>query len=146
VESSQSEKSTRERVSSDLQKALEDLRRAGENATGDVRSGIESAVTRIRDASGSASSGDLRGDLRGQLDSFRSWLQSATVDILDDIEQEVRKRREQLAGQGGTKSGPSSKSGSSSRSRSSRKSGSSSKSSGAKSRSGSSGSRSGGSS
>jgi hypothetical protein len=122
VESSQSEKSTRERVSSDLQKALEDLRKAGENATGDVRSGIESAVTRIRDASGAASSGDLRG----QLDSFRNWLQGATVDILDEIEKEVRKRREQLAGQGSSKSGSSTKSSSS-------KSGSSGKSSGAKS-------------
>ena len=118
MESSQSEKSTRERVSSDLQKALEDLRKAGENATGDVRSGIESAVTRIRDASGAASSGDLRG----QLDSFRSWLQSATVDILDDIEKEVRKRREQLAGQGASKSGSSTKSGGSTKSRSSSKS------------------------
>ena len=127
MESSQSEKSTRERVSSDLQKALEDLRKAGENATGDVRSGIESAVTRIRDASGAASSGDLRG----QLDSFRSWLQGATVDILDDIEKEVRKRRQQLAGQGASKSGSSTKSGGST------KSGSSSKSSGSKSGSGS---------
>ena len=127
MESSQSGKSTRERVSSDLQKALEDLRKAGENATGDVRSGIESAVTRIRDASGAASSGDLRG----QLDSFRSWLQGATVDILDDIEKEVRKRRQQLAGQGASKSGSSTKSGGST------KSGSSSKSSGSKSGSGS---------
>jgi hypothetical protein len=131
VESSQSEKSTRERVSSDLQKALEDLRKAGENATGDVRSGIESAVTRIRDASGSASSGDLRG----QLDSFRSWLQSATVDILDDIEKEVRKRREQLAGQGASKSGSSTKSGGSTKSRSSSKSSGSKGGSGSKSRS-----------
>ena len=118
MESSQSEKSTRERVSNDLQKALEDLRKAGENATGDVRSGIESAVTRIRDASGAASSGDLRE----QLDSFRNWLQGATVDILDDIEKEVRKRREQLAGQGTSKSGSSTKSGGSTKSRSSSKS------------------------
>lgn len=131
MESSQSEKSTRERVSSDLQKALEDLRKAGENATGDVRSGIESAVTRIRDASGAASSGDLRG----QLDSFRNWLQGATVDILDDIEKEVRKRREQLAGQGARKSGSSTKSGGSTKSRSSSKSSGSRSGSGSKSRS-----------
>jgi hypothetical protein len=131
VESSQSEKSTRERVSSDLQNALEDLRKAGENATGDVRSGIDSAVTRIRDASGAASSGDLRG----QLDSFRSWLQSATVDILDDIEKEVRKRREQLAGQGASKSGSSTKSGGSTKSRSSSKASGSKGGSGSKSRS-----------
>jgi hypothetical protein len=131
VESSQSEKTTRERVSSDLQKALEDLRKAGENATGDVRSGIESAVTRIRDASGAASSGDLRG----QLDSFRNWLQGATVDILDDIEKEVRKRREQLAGQGASKSRSSTKSGGSTKSRSSSKSSGSRSGSGSKSRS-----------
>jgi hypothetical protein len=131
VESSQSEKSTRERVSTDLQKALEDLRKAGENATGDVRSGIESAVTRIRDASGAASSGDLRG----QLDSFRNWLQGATVDILDDIEKEVRKRREQLAGQGASKSRSSTKSGGSTKSRSSSKSSGSRSGSGSKSRS-----------
>lgn len=131
MESSQGEKSTRERVSSDLQKALEDLRKAGENATGDVRSGIESAVTRIRDASGAASSGDLRG----QLDSFRNWLQGATVDILDDIEKEVRKRREQLAGQGARKSGSSTKSGGSTKSRSSSKSSGSRSGSGSKSRS-----------
>jgi hypothetical protein len=131
VESSQSEKSTRERVSSDLQNALEDLRKAGENATGDVRSGIDSAVTRIRDASGAASSGDLRG----QLDSFRSWLQSATVDILDDIEKEVRKRREQLAGQGASKSESSTKSGGSTKSRSSSKASGSKGGSGSKSRS-----------
>jgi hypothetical protein len=131
VESSQSEKGTRERVSSDLQKALEDLRKAGENATGDVRSGIESAVTRIRDASGAASSGDLRG----QLDSFRNWLQGATVDILDDIEKEVRKRREQLAGQGASKSRSSTKSGGSTKSRSSSKSSGSRSGSGSKSRS-----------
>lgn len=131
MESSQSEKSTRERVSSDLQKALEDLRKAGENATGDVRSGIESAVTRIRDASGAASSGDLRG----QLDSFRNWLQGATVDILDDIEKEVRKRREQLAGQGASKSRSSTKSGGSTKSRSSSKSSGSRSGSGSKSRS-----------
>lgn len=131
MESSQSEKSTRERVSSDLQKALEDLRKAGENATGDVRSGIDSAVTRIRDASGAASSGDLRG----QLDSFRNWLQGATVDILDDIEKEVRKRREQLAGQGASKSRSSTKSGGSTKSRSSSKSSGSRSGSGSKSRS-----------
>jgi hypothetical protein len=131
VESSQSEKSTRERVSSDLQKALEDLRKAGENATGDVRTGIESAVTRIRDASGAASSGDLRG----QLDSFRNWLQGATVDILDDIEKEVRKRREQLAGQGASKSRSSTKSGGTTKSRSSSKSSGSKSGSGSKSRS-----------
>ena len=87
--------STRDRLSGDLQKALEDLRKAGEEASGDVRSGIESAVSRIRDASSAS------GDLRGQLDSFREWLQSATVDLLDEIEKEVRKRREQLSGAGG---------------------------------------------
>lgn len=120
MESSKSQQSTRERLSSDLQKALDDLRKAGESASGDVRSGIESAVTRIRDASSAASPGDFRA----QLDSFREWLQGATVDALDEIEKEVRKRRKQLQGQGGAKSRSASKSGSSSKSGSGRKSGS----------------------
>lgn len=97
MESSKSEQSTRERISGDLQKALEDLRKAGESASGEVRSGIESAVSRIRDASSAATPDDLRA----QLDSFRDWLQSATADVLDDVEKEVRKRRQQLRGQGG---------------------------------------------
>jgi len=95
----QGSQSTRDRLSGDLQKALEDLRKAGEDATGDVRSGIESAVSRIRDASSAT------GDLRGQLDSFREWLQGATVDLLDEIEKEVRKRREQLSGESGGDAG-----------------------------------------
>jgi vacuolar-type H+-ATPase subunit H len=109
MESSQKQQSTRERLSSDLQKALDDLRRAGENATGDVRSGIESAVSRIRDASSTAT----REDWRAQVDSFRDWLQNTTADVLDEIEKEVRKRREQLRGEGsgGTGTGGSSKSG-----------------------------------
>ena len=40
-----------------------------------------------------------------QLESFRDWLQSATVDMLDEIEKEVRKRREQLGGEGGGETG-----------------------------------------
>jgi hypothetical protein len=96
MESSRAQKSTRERVQGDLQKAVDDLRKAGENASGDVRSGIESAVSRIREASSAATPADLRA----QLDTFRDWLQNATVDLLDEVEKEVRKRRRQLAGQG----------------------------------------------
>jgi vacuolar-type H+-ATPase subunit H len=102
VESSQSSssQSTRDRVQSDLQKALDDLRKAGESASGDVREGIESAMTKIRDASSTSS-----GDIRDQLDTFRDWLQSTTVDILDELEKEIRKRREQLGGSGGGDAG-----------------------------------------
>jgi hypothetical protein len=107
MESSKSQQSTRERISGDLQRALDDLRRAGESASGEVRSGIESAVARIRDASSSATPEDLRA----QLDSFRDWLQGATADVLDEVEKEVRKRRQQLRGQGGGRSSGSSKSG-----------------------------------
>jgi vacuolar-type H+-ATPase subunit H len=101
----ESSQSTRDRVQSDLQKALEDLRKAGESASGDVRDGIESAMTKIRDASSTSS-----GDIRDQLDSFREWLQSTTVDILDELEKEIRKRREQIAGSGEGESGGSSSS------------------------------------
>jgi vacuolar-type H+-ATPase subunit H len=129
MESSQKQQTTSERLTNDLRKALEDLRKAGENASGDVRAGIESAVSRIRDASSAATPEDWRA----QLDSFRDWLQSTTADVLDEVEKEVRKRREQLRGQGGSKSSGSKSSGSKS---------SGSKSSGSKS-SGSSSSKSG---
>jgi vacuolar-type H+-ATPase subunit H len=101
MESSQKQQTTSERLTNDLRKALEDLRKAGENASGDVRAGIESAVSRIRDASSAATPEDWRA----QLDSFRDWLQNTTADVLDEVEKEVRKRREQLRGQGGSRSG-----------------------------------------
>ena len=82
----------RERVTDDLRKAMEDLRVATRNATDDVRSGIESAVSRLRDASSTAT--------REELDTFRDRLRSATANLLDDIEKEARKRREQLQGEG----------------------------------------------
>lgn len=101
MESSQKQQTTSERLTNDLRNALEDLRKAGENASGDVRAGIESAVSRIRDASSAATPEDWRA----QLDSFRDWLQNTTADVLDEVEKEVRKRREQLRGQGGSRSG-----------------------------------------
>ena len=101
MESSQKQQTTSERLTNDLRKALEDLRKAGENASGDVRAGIESAVSRIRDASSAATPEDWRA----QLDSFRDWLQNTTADVLDEVEKEVRKRREQLRSQGGSRSG-----------------------------------------
>ncbi|MDX6617214.1 MAG: hypothetical protein QOD60_2305, partial [Solirubrobacterales bacterium] len=39
-----------DRVSESLQKALDDLRGAGEKATGDVRTRIDDAVKRLNDA------------------------------------------------------------------------------------------------
>jgi vacuolar-type H+-ATPase subunit H len=108
MESSQKQQTTSDRLTNDLRKALEDLRKAGENASGDVRAGIESAVSRIREASSAATPEDWRA----QLDSFRDWLQSTTADVLDEVEKEVRKRREQLRGQGGSKSSGSKSSGS----------------------------------
>ena len=64
MESSQKQQTTSERLTNDLRKALEDLRKAGENASGDVRAGIESAVSRIRDASSAATRGGLARSAR----------------------------------------------------------------------------------
>ena len=68
-----------------LQKALEDLRKAADDATGEVRSQIDSAMDQIKEASSSATSRaqDQVSDLRGQLDSLREWVQNATVDLLE---------------------------------------------------------------
>ncbi|MCE3267107.1 MAG: hypothetical protein K0S15_1816 [Solirubrobacterales bacterium] len=54
MESSQSGVSGGGSVMDGVQKAIEDLRSAGEKATGDVRSNIDSAVARLRNVSGEA--------------------------------------------------------------------------------------------
>jgi hypothetical protein len=107
MESSQSG-GTRQQVMENLQKALDDLRTAGEKATGDVRSQIDSAMQRIRDVSG-----DATARAQDQVSDWRRTLDSATEDVrrelaklairaqtssasLDEIEQEIASRRRQL--------------------------------------------------
>jgi predicted nucleic acid-binding Zn-ribbon protein len=97
-----------DRVTENLQKALEDLRGAGEKATGDVRSRIDDAVKRLNDASEGARSG-----ASDQVSSWRDTLDQATEDIrvqlaklavkaqtssdaLDAIEEEIKARRKEL--------------------------------------------------
>jgi gas vesicle protein len=93
-----------------VQKAIDDLRAAGEKATGDVRSNIDSAVERLKDLSGGASS-----RAQDQISSWRDTLDKATEDVrkelaklavraqsstgaLDDIAKEVDERRKDLGG------------------------------------------------
>jgi hypothetical protein len=95
-------------VRDQIQKAIDDLRSAGEKATGDVRSSIDSAVDRLKDASGSASS-----RAQDQVSSFRETLDKATEDVrrelaklavraqgsteaLDEIAKELDERRKAL--------------------------------------------------
>jgi vacuolar-type H+-ATPase subunit I/STV1 len=95
-------------VKDQVQKAIDDLRTAGEKATGDVRSGIDSAVARLRDVSGGASS-----KAQDQLSGWRETLDKATDDVrkelgklavraqsslesLDEIAKEVEERRKAL--------------------------------------------------
>jgi hypothetical protein len=98
----------RERIGENLQKALDDLRTAGDKATGDVRSQIDSAMQRIRDVSGDATT-----RAQDQASEWRSTLERATEDVrrelaklaikaqtssasLDELEQEIAARRQQL--------------------------------------------------
>ena len=93
-----------------VQKALDDLRAAGEKATGDVRSNIDAAVARLRDASGEATK-----QAQDQVSSFRETLEDATEDVrkelgklavraqsslesLDDLAKELDERRKSLGG------------------------------------------------
>ena len=95
-------------VRDNLQKAIDDLRAAGEKATGDVRSNIDSAVARLRDASSKASE-----QAQDQVSSWRGTLDEATEDVrkelaklavraqssseaLDEIAAEVEARRKAL--------------------------------------------------
>jgi polyhydroxyalkanoate synthesis regulator phasin len=63
-----------------VQKAIDDLRAAGEKATGDVRSSIDSAVERLKDASGSATS-----RAQDQVSSWRDTLDKATEDVRKEL-------------------------------------------------------------
>lgn len=93
-----------------VQKALDDLRAAGEKATGEVRSNIDAAVARLRDVSG-----DATKQAQDQVSNWRSTLEDATedvrkelaklavraqgsVDSLDEVAKELDERRKSLAG------------------------------------------------
>ena len=95
-------------VKDQVQKAIDDLRSAGEKATGDVRSSIDSAVSRLRDVSG-----DPVGKAQDQVSSWRETLDKATEDVrkelgklavraqssmesLDEIAKELDERRKSL--------------------------------------------------
>jgi uncharacterized protein YjbJ (UPF0337 family) len=76
VEASESGGGVKEQV----QKAIDDLRTAGEKATGDVRSGIDSAVARLRDVSGDATS-----RASDQVSGWRDTLEKATEDVRREL-------------------------------------------------------------
>jgi hypothetical protein len=95
-------------VRDQVQKAIDDLRAAGEKATGDVRSRIDDAVKQLRDVSDSASS-----KAQDQVSSWRETLDKATEDVrkelaklavkaqgsveaLDEIAKELDERRKAL--------------------------------------------------
>jgi ElaB/YqjD/DUF883 family membrane-anchored ribosome-binding protein len=102
-------------LSENLQKALEDLRSAGEKATGDVRARIDDAVQRLNDASSQATSRaqDATSKAQDQVSGWRETLDKATEDVrlqlaklaikaqttttaLDEIEVEINNRREEI--------------------------------------------------
>jgi hypothetical protein len=95
-------------VRDQVQKAIDDLRAAGEKATGDVRTRIDDAVSRLRDVSGDAGS-----RAQDQVSSWRDTLDNATQDVrkelaklairaqssdeaLDEISKEIDDRRQAL--------------------------------------------------
>jgi methyl-accepting chemotaxis protein len=67
-------------IRDNIQKAIDDLRSAGEKATGDVRSGIDDAVERLRSISGDASS-----RAQDQVSSWRETLEKATEDVRKEL-------------------------------------------------------------
>ena len=95
-------------VRDQVQKAIDELRAAGEKATGDVRSRIDSAVAQLRDVSGGAT-----GKAQEQISDWRETLDKATEDVrkelaklairaqtstaaLDEISKEITERRKAL--------------------------------------------------
>jgi polyhydroxyalkanoate synthesis regulator phasin len=67
-------------VRDQVQKAIDDLRSAGEKATGEVRSGIDSAVARLRNVSGDASS-----RASDQISGWRETLEKTTEDVRKEL-------------------------------------------------------------
>lgn len=63
-----------------VQRAIDDLRAAGEKATGDVRSGIDSAVSRLRDVRGEATT-----RAQDQVSSWRETLERTTEDVRKEL-------------------------------------------------------------
>ncbi|HET9118962.1 MAG TPA: hypothetical protein VFN72_00390 [Solirubrobacterales bacterium] len=95
-------------VRDQVQKAIDDLRAAGEKATGDVRSRIDDAVSQLRDVSG-----DVSKSASDQVSNWRDTLDNATQDVrkelaklavraqsstdaLDELSQEIEDRRKSL--------------------------------------------------
>ena len=67
-------------IRDNLQKAIDDLRSAGEKATGDVRSNIDDAVKRLR-----AVSDDATSRATDAVSSWRETLDSATEDVRKEL-------------------------------------------------------------
>jgi uncharacterized protein (UPF0147 family) len=63
-----------------VQKAIDDLRAAGEKATGDVRSRIDDAVAQLRDISG-----DATGKAQDQISGWRDTLDKTTEDVRKEL-------------------------------------------------------------
>ncbi len=97
-------------IRDDIQKAIDDLRSAGEKATGEVRSNIDSAVARLREAGEGAT-----GRAQDQVGSWRKTLEGATEDVrkelgkigvraqssleaLEEIAKELDEKRKSLGG------------------------------------------------
>ena len=93
-----------------VQKAIDELRAAGEKATGDVRSSIDSAVARLRDASGDVTSkatdqvSEWRQTLEGATDDVRKELgklgvrAQSSLESLEELAKELDERRKSLGG------------------------------------------------
>jgi len=97
-----------DKLTDNLQKALDDLRGAGEKATGDVRTRIDDAVKRLTDASEEARSGaqdqvaSLRDTLEKATDDVREQLgklvvrAQSSVEVLESLRDEIEKRIAEL--------------------------------------------------
>jgi uncharacterized protein YicC (UPF0701 family) len=94
MEAGKIEQDRRERITDNLRRAVEDLREARKKPGGDMRSGIQSAMSRLRDASNAAT------PTREELDTYRDRLVRGTAGLLEAVEKEARKRREQLQARG----------------------------------------------
>ena len=94
------------RLLDNIQKAIDDLRGAGDKATGDVRTSIDSAVERLRGASANVSLSDQVAQWRTALDGATEEVRrelgrlavraQSSMDSIEELAKELDARRKDL--------------------------------------------------
>lgn len=92
-----------------MQGAIDDLRDAGDEASEELRLRINAALEQLREAAASVGGGvrgsavelqsqaeDGTDELLERVDAVRRWIRGASADLVDELQAELDRRRDQL--------------------------------------------------